>query len=303
VQSTYELVEGPPWSEAQPHCQECPARRCCHAATHRQSATRERRAALWAREERSRRALGSGDRRGAGCRGGRAALVRSSTVADVRAPPVLTPRPGRAAPLVRDLHRAQPALARQPAQGAASVPGRRRHGCHVSYMSFKVFEFWRCFLSFPLLVRVWGWPSQNSSKQEVPNPRWLGSSRACPELHLACRDSHHDNQPSRLLCAQGSETSTPHSTWERAKVCPNPALARAPDSSRAQLTRTDAPFLLSWQVRASRSSRSPTTLARRSKQPVPPRTAAAPITALAHPAPHLRRAAPCSCTLTLITHA
>jgi hypothetical protein len=107
-------------------------------------------------------------------------------------------------------------------------------------------------------------------KTEVPYPRWLGSSRACPELHLACRDSHHDNQPSRLLCAQGSETSTPHSTWERAKVCPNPALARAPDSSRAQLTRTDAPFLLSWQVRASRSSRSPTTLARRSKQPVPP---------------------------------
>lgn len=139
VQSTYELVEGPPWSEAQLHCQECPARRCCHAATHRQSATRERRAALWAREERPRRALGSGDRRGAGCRGGRAALVRSSTVADVRAPPVLTPRPGRAAPLVRDLHRAQPALARQPAQGAASVPGRRRHGCHVTYMSFKLF--------------------------------------------------------------------------------------------------------------------------------------------------------------------
>ena len=26
----------------------------------------------------------------------------------------------------------------------------------------------------------------------------------------------------------------------------NPALAHAPDSSRAQLTRTDAPFLLSW---------------------------------------------------------
>ena len=61
VQSTYELVEGPPWSEAQPHCQECLARRCCHAATHRRSVTRERRAALWAREERPRRASGSGE--------------------------------------------------------------------------------------------------------------------------------------------------------------------------------------------------------------------------------------------------
>ena len=60
VQSTYELVEGPPWSEAHPHCQECLARRGCHAATHRHSVTRERRAALWAREERP-RASGSGE--------------------------------------------------------------------------------------------------------------------------------------------------------------------------------------------------------------------------------------------------
>ena len=103
VQSTYELVEGPPWSEAHPHCQECLARRGCHAATHRHSVTRERRAALWAREERP-RASGSGEiskgRAGAGGgRGGRAALVWSSTVADVSASPVLdaTPRPSRAA--------------------------------------------------------------------------------------------------------------------------------------------------------------------------------------------------------------
>ncbi len=73
-------------------------------------------------------------REGRGCAGAgpRCAHVAISTVADVSAPPVLTPRPGRAAPLVRDLHRAQPALARQPAQGAARVPGRRRHGWHVS---------------------------------------------------------------------------------------------------------------------------------------------------------------------------
>ena len=102
VQSTYELVEGPPWSEAHPHCQECLARRGCHAATHRHSVTRERRAALWAREERPRRLLGAGDRRCAGCRGGRAACARAelyATVADVSASPVLdaTPRPSRAA--------------------------------------------------------------------------------------------------------------------------------------------------------------------------------------------------------------
>ena len=78
VQSTYELVEGPPWSEAQPHCQECLARRGCHAATHRHSVTRERRAALWAREERPRAARVGvrRSRRGAGVPGrGRAALM------------------------------------------------------------------------------------------------------------------------------------------------------------------------------------------------------------------------------------
>ena len=149
--------------------------------------------------------------------------------------------------------------------------------------------------------------TEHSSKTEV-TPRELGSSnaRACPELHLACRASHHHHQPSRLLCAQGSETSTPHIQHGQGKRC-----AREPcPRTRARLikssayTRTDAPFLLSpGQVRASRSSRSPTTLARRSKhtQPVPPRCGA--IIALAHPAPHLCRAAPCACILTLITHA
>ena len=68
VQSTYELVEGPPWSEAQPHCQECLARRGCHAATHRHSVTRERRAALWAREERPRRARRGPERSRRGAR-------------------------------------------------------------------------------------------------------------------------------------------------------------------------------------------------------------------------------------------
>ena len=102
VQSTYELVEGPPWSEAQPHCQECLARRGSHAATHRQSVTRERRAALWAREECPRRASGSGEiSKGRGVPGwprcARVELYR--TVADVSASPVLdaTPRPSRAA--------------------------------------------------------------------------------------------------------------------------------------------------------------------------------------------------------------
>ena len=68
VQSTYELVEGPPWSEAHPHCQECLAHRGCHAATHRHSVTRERRAALWAREERPRRARRGPERSRRGAR-------------------------------------------------------------------------------------------------------------------------------------------------------------------------------------------------------------------------------------------
>ena len=73
------------------------------------------------------------------------ALVRSSTprLPMSQLPLYLTPRPGRAAPLVRDLHRAQPALARQPAQGAARVPGRRRHGWHVRCMSFSGFWLYR----------------------------------------------------------------------------------------------------------------------------------------------------------------
>ena len=101
VQSTYELVEGPPWSEAQPQCQECLARRGCHAATHRHSVTRERRAALWAREERPRRALGSGDLEGARvCRGG-AALRSCGDLYGRRclSSPCLdaAPRPSRAA--------------------------------------------------------------------------------------------------------------------------------------------------------------------------------------------------------------
>ena len=106
VQSTYELVEGPPWSEARPHCQECLARRGCHAATHRHSVTRERRAALWAREERPRRARrGPEISKGRGCAGAgpRAALarVRISTHYGRRclSSPCLdaAPRPSRAA--------------------------------------------------------------------------------------------------------------------------------------------------------------------------------------------------------------
>ena len=95
--------------------------------------------------------------------------------------------------------------------------------------------------------------TEHSSKTEV-TPRELGSSnaRACPELHLACRASHHHHQPSRLLCAQGSETSTPHSTWAREKVrqrpCPRTRarLIKSSAYSLYGLTRTDAPFLLSW---------------------------------------------------------
>ena len=149
VQSTYELVEGPPWSEAHPHCQECLARRGCHAATHRHSVTRERRAALWAREERPRRARRGPERSRRGARvpgaAGAAALRSCGALRSPMSqlPLYLTPRPGRAAPLVRDLHRAQPALARQPAQGAARVPGRRRHGWHVRCMSFTGFWLYR----------------------------------------------------------------------------------------------------------------------------------------------------------------
>ena len=181
------------------------------------------------RSARAPRASGSGEiskgRAGAGA-AALPALVRSSTPRSPMSqlPLYLTPRPGRAAPLVRDLHRAQPALARQPAQGAARVPGRRRHGWHVRCMSFTGFWLYRPerrWLSSPPGLCH---PSASSvgprQKNRGETQRELRSSnaRACPELHLACRASHHHHQPSRLLCAQGSETSTPHSTWAREKV-------------------------------------------------------------------------------------
>ena len=241
------------------------------------------------------------------------ALVRSSTPRSPMSqlPLYLTPRPGRAAPLVRDLHRAQLALARQPAQGAARVPGRRRHGWHVRCMSFIGFRLYRSALCAsdvgylpPLPV-----PSRRfvkrRQKQEV-TPRELRSSnaslpRAAPRLPRLPPPS------STLPTAVRAGLRNLHTAFNmgKGKGAPeNPALAHAPDSSRAQLTLGLTPrFSSPGQVRASRSSRSPTTLARRSKhtQPVPPRCGA--IIALAHPAPHLCRAAPCACILTLITHA
>ena len=189
-------------------------------------------------------------------------------------------------------------LIRQPAQGAARVPGRRRHGWHVRCTSFTGFWLYRSAGHLNSLITGFTYvrelaifpppdvchPSASSdgtrsSKTEV-TPRELGSSnaRACPELHLACRASHHHHQPSRLLCAQGSETSTPHSTWAREKVRqrPLPSHTRPTHQELSLLALTlRSPFcfsvaclipfsLLSWGGRSDRqsqpiSSTSPTT--------------------------------------------
>ena len=179
-------------------------------------------------------------------------------------------------------------LIRQPAQGAARVPGRRRHGWHVRCTSFTGFWLYRSAGHLHTLIThlltSGNWLSSppdvchpsassdgtRSSKTEV-TPRELGSSnaRACPELHLACRASHHHHQPSRLLCAQGSETSTPHSTWAREKVRQRtlPSHTRPNHQGGSAYSALTLRFSSPGQARASRSSRSPTTLARRSKQP------------------------------------
>ena len=68
VQSTYELVEGPPWSDAQPHCQNGMARRraCGHPPPLQRGPEAHPPAGAgrpsgWAREESPRR-LGAGER-------------------------------------------------------------------------------------------------------------------------------------------------------------------------------------------------------------------------------------------------
>ena len=214
-------------------------------------------------------------------------------------------------------------LIRQPAQGAARVPGQRRHGWHVRCTSFTGFWLYRSAGHLhTLITHLLTSGNWLSSPPDVCHPSassdgTLVKNRGDPErARLIERPSLPRAAPrlprlpppsSTLPTAVRAGLRNLHTAFNmgKGKGAPeNPALAHAPDSSRAQLTLGLTPrFSSPGQVRASRSSRSPTTLARRSKhtQPVPPRCGA--IIALAHPAPHLCRAAPCACILTLITHA
>ena len=193
------------------------------------------------------RASGSGEiskgRAGAGA-AALPALVRSSTPRSPMSqlPLYLTPRPGRAAPLVRDLHRAQPALARQPAQGAARVPGRRRHGWHVRCMSFTGFWLYRPerrWLSSPPGLCH---PSASSvgprqKNRGDPERAPLIERPSPPELHL--RLPRLPPPSSTLPTAVRAGLRNLHTAFNmgKGKGAPeNPALAHAPDSSRAQLT-------------------------------------------------------------------
>ena len=197
--------------------------------------------------------------------------------------------PGRAAPLVRHLHRAQSALARQPAQGAAGVPRRGRHGCRVASVT--------SFRNFPPPQKPA--QSQNSSNDsEVPSTLYPQTGESPRELAAPLPAPGQSTSPARplppsltLLTAVRRAPKPPHRIQHgQGKRCARPCRcprARAiliKGSSRIALTLC---FASPRQVRASRCSRSPTTSARRSEPP--PWPAAAPITALAQaPAWHLR---------------
>ena len=92
--------------------------------------TRVRRAALWLGPRGEPAPPGGRRERESGC-----GTAGCSSSRRRQLPPL--DHPGRAAPLVRHLHRAQSALARQPAQGAAGVPRRGCHGCRVSVLTIR----------------------------------------------------------------------------------------------------------------------------------------------------------------------
>ena len=136
VQSTYELIEGPLWSDAAPRRQKWSGSTATQAAPPpplqrpHPAHTPPARAWLPSWAERRPRAAWQpllpliGSRRGAA-----AALSLEALGPAPKSPIPSLDRPGRAAPLVRDLHRAQSAHARQPAHSAADVPRRGTTRC------------------------------------------------------------------------------------------------------------------------------------------------------------------------------
>ena len=181
-------------------------------------------------------------------------------------------------------------LIRQPAQGAARVPGRRRHGWHVRCMSFTGFWLYRSAGHLNSLITGFTYmrelaisPPPDVCHPSASSDGTLVKNRGDPErARLIERPSLPRAAPrlprlpppsSTLPTAVRAGLRNLHTAFNmgKGKGAPeNPALAHAPDSSRglsllALTLRRSSP----GQARASRSSRSPTTLARRSKQPTP----------------------------------